>query len=585
MQEGAGPTRNSPPPPPPGPVPPLRLLVELEPWGGAFLENLGDWVFRREPPLHLTFAPGKFWPDVLVPAPLPLKSLGQSALYHVFALVVMFGVSTLSLARRMALATALPEKTITYYDVSDYLPALSSGSAPAKVAKKGQPEYSKQPIISLPPNPDNFTQTIVDPANAAIIPKNVPLPNMVIWTPIPARMPVAATARSTGQLKVPIMAVMVAPAPPEVKRNLADIKLPKLPEAAVLEAPPNVAALQRKVGDIYIGYAEPKVGEPKLPVPEQKAVAGDKEGSDAAPPAPTTQGAGSGMQAMGQLIALGIHPTMPSGPVTMPEGNRRGQFAATPEGKPGAPGTPDIACCGNGPGGAGTGPGGPGSGSGAGNPSGVYVGGPSSAGMVAVIAKNPSQGGVPGQGGPGSLGGPGSDGNRKAGGEVNGRLLASARAPDPGGPFSNQPSTIIDRSGTGRPEDEVFGPKRYYSMTINMPNLSSVGGSWIMRFAELADNPGPGQLAAPVVTSKSDPGYPAEFIRKRIEGTVTLYAVIHRDGSVSDVRVLRGIDDRLDENARAALTRWRFRPATKNGDPVDLEAVIYIPFVVRKTPF
>ncbi len=106
-----------------------------------------------------------------------------------------------------------------------------------------------------------------------------------------------------------------------------------------------------------------------------------------------------------------------------------------------------------------------------------------------------------------------------------------------------------------------------------------------MRFAELEDNPAPGQLRAPAVTSKSDPGYPAEIIRKRIEGTVTLYAVIHRDGGVSDVRVLRGIDDRLDENARAALTRWHFRPAVKNGVPVDLEAVIYIPFVVRKSPF
>jgi protein TonB len=122
-------------------------------------------------------------------------------------------------------------------------------------------------------------------------------------------------------------------------------------------------------------------------------------------------------------------------------------------------------------------------------------------------------------------------------------------------------------------------------MTINMPNLSSAGGSWIMRFAELAENPAPGLLSAPVVTSKSDPGYPAEFIRKRIEGTVTLYAIIHRDGSVSEVRVLRGIDDRLDENARAALTRWHFRPATKNGEPVELEAVIFIPFEVRKTPF
>jgi len=582
MGEGAAPTRDPSALPRPKSVPAPHLLVELEPWGKAFRKNLGDLVLRRDPPFaRLAFAPGTFWKDVLVPMPLPMRGLGQSAAGHLLLIALLFVLSTMSLARRNALVAAIPERTITYYDVSDYLPALSSGSAPAKVAKKGQPEYNKQPIISLPPNPDNFSQTIVDPTTTRILSQNVPLPNMVIWTPVPARMPVAATARSAGQLKMPNMTVTVAPAPPETKRNLADVRLPKLPEPAVITAPPDVAALERKVGDIYIGHVEPIIGTPKLPVEEQRAVAGDKEGADTAPPAPTTQGAGSGMQAMGQIIALGIHPTMPTGPVTMPEGSRKGQFAATPEGKPGAPGTPDVACCGNGPGGTGTGgAGGPGNGSGAGNPSGVYVGGPSNAGMVAMIARNPSQGGMPGQGGPG-----GSGSGLGSGGSGNDRGLGRDGGPGSAGPPSTGPSTIIDRSGTGKIEDEVFGPKRYYSMTINMPNLSSAGGSWIMRFAELAENPSPGQLSAPVVTSKADPGYPAEFIRKRIEGTVTLYAVIHRDGSVTEVRVLRGIDDRLDENARAALTRWHFRPATKNGEPVELEAVIFIPFAVRKSPF
>ena len=220
MGEGAGPTRDSPVRPRSDSAHIPRLLVELEPWGKTFLENLSDWVFRRQPPPpRLTFATAAFWPDVFVPSPLPLRSLGQSVLYHVFVLVVMFGLSTLSLARRNAQVTVLQEKTITYYDVSDYLPALSSGSAPAKVAKKGEPEYSKQPIISLPPSPDNFTQTIVDPTTANLIPQNVPLPNMVIWTPIPARMPVAATARSAGQISLPMMAVTVAPPPPKLDRK------------------------------------------------------------------------------------------------------------------------------------------------------------------------------------------------------------------------------------------------------------------------------------------------------------------------------------------------------------------------------
>jgi outer membrane biosynthesis protein TonB len=54
---------------------------------------------------------------------------------------------------------------------------------------------------------------------------------------------------------------------------------------------------------------------------------------------------------------------------------------------------------------------------------------------------------------------------------------------------------------------------------------------------------------------------------------------------VGDVRVLRGFDDQLDQNARTALLRWRFRPATKNGQPIDLEAVVEIPFMARKFSF
>ena len=34
-------------------------------------------------------------------------------------------------------------------------------------------------------------------------------------------------------------------------------------------------------------------------------------------------------------------------------------------------------------------------------------------------------------------------------------------------------------------EQRVFGSKRYYSLIMNMPNLTSATGSWIIRFAEL----------------------------------------------------------------------------------------------------
>jgi TonB family protein len=69
-----------------------------------------------------------------------------------------------------------------------------------------------------------------------------------------------------------------------------------------------------------------------------------------------------------------------------------------------------------------------------------------------------------------------------------------------------------------------------------------------------------------------------ELMHENVAGTVILYAVIHADGSVGSVRVLRGVDNRLDQYASAAVAQWKFQPATKNGAPVDVEATFQIPF-------
>jgi TonB family protein len=57
--------------------------------------------------------------------------------------------------------------------------------------------------------------------------------------------------------------------------------------------------------------------------------------------------------------------------------------------------------------------------------------------------------------------------------------------------------------------------------------------------------------------------------------------VIRVDGTVDDVKILNSVDSRLDETAARALTRWHFRPGTKNGEPVALEAVVEVPFHMK----
>jgi TonB family protein len=135
------------------------------------------------------------------------------------------------------------------------------------------------------------------------------------------------------------------------------------------------------------------------------------------------------------------------------------------------------------------------------------------------------------------------------------------------------------------PERALFNGRKFYSVTLNMPNLNSGGGSWVIRFAELnhdstsrdANAPAP-DLSQPMATRKVDPAYPLQLMRQNVSGTVILYAVIHADGSVGSVRVLRGVDERLDHFASDAVSQWKFDPATKNGIPVDVEATFQIPF-------
>lgn len=161
-------------------------------------------------------------------------------------------------------------------------------------------------------------------------------------------------------------------------------------------------------------------------------------------------------------------------------------------------------------------------------------------------------------------------------------VIASVHAPRVSAPRPMQPDSAAKLS---EPERAVFGGKRFYSVTLNMPNLNSAAGSWVVRFAELKHDPSAhdssdsaADLSQPMATRKVDPAYPVQLMRENVHGTVILYAVIHADGSVGNVRILRGVDERLDRFASEAVAQWKFDPATKNGTPVEVEATFQIPF-------
>jgi TonB family protein len=327
-------------------------------------------------------------------------------------------------------------------------------------------------------------------------------------------------------------AIVVPPAPDITPRRAEALQIPA-------QAPPQVAAPATEAATnhalqslaVPIPMSAPQVAPPapavasrnlgQLRLPSPQAVA--------APPAsPVLNSNVAREKVLGQMLVLNAQPIAPNGPVVVPEGNRPGEFAASPAGHAGATARPEIAQHDSGNNGS---------------QSNIYISAPP--------VKVP-----------------------------NDTVVASAASPfaRPLTPDKTEPSH--DSVDT-----RIFGTRRHYSMRLSMPNLTSSSGSWSIRFAELNATHGGADLSAPEAITKVDPAYPQDLMHDRVEGTVVLYAVIHADGTVGDVKVLEGFDDRLNENARKALEQWRFRPGTKNGVPVDIEAVVRVPFKVPRREF
>jgi TonB family protein len=567
-------------------VPDPKFLVQLDPWLKVFLRNFAD-LFRRKGALGISSSEGIFWPDVFVGSGLPWSKFLQSAFVHVAAIALVWGAARYWPQPRLLDRLTLSKDEVISYSPSEYLPPLDTGDPQARQPEKGEPEYAPQPIISVPPEADNPTQTIVTPPDVKLL-RDVPLPNIVSWTQMPG--PVPRTARSAAEMRLPNSTIPIVAPPPDVTNAMSQTRSSLQPaavapppdlyvanarslrgpqEAVVAPAPSVDLSVARKLGDMNIGHSDVIAPAPHLPLAEQRAfsrggTATLAGGSAVVPPPPTIGGSGASTRGSGQLIALSIHPAAINGSIDPPVGNRRGTFSATPQGKRGAPGTPEIAK-GTDHGGSGTGP----DRHASGLPAGLHVGaGP--AGEKSPVA--------------GEGGGTGTDGNSSAQKrEDEERVIAKSTPPHVSSDSWSRPATEISATSATDLDKKVFGHRRFYSMTLNMPNLNSVGGSWVIRFAELQNSHEKGDLAAPVAVQKVDPAYPLELMRRNVQGTVTLYAVIRSDGSVGDVRVLQGVDDRLDAYAKAALTHWRFEPATKNGNAVDLEAVVAIPFRASRT--
>lgn len=97
-----------------------------------------------------------------------------------------------------------------------------------------------------------------------------------------------------------------------------------------------------------------------------------------------------------------------------------------------------------------------------------------------------------------------------------------------------------------------------------------------------AYRPGNG-VTSPEVVHEEKPQYTSEAMRAKVQGIVEVQAVVMPDGSVSQVEIVRSLDDRfgLDQKAIEAVRRWRFRPGLRFGKPVPVLVNIELTFTLR----
>jgi TonB family protein len=452
---------------------------------------------------------------------------------------------------------------LTWYAPTHDLPPIALRGHAAKPSPPGDPAkplpqkgadayHPRQTILSMPVRVTHPRQTLIQPNASQAPPKIEPqLPNIVEW----------AAAAPKPQLHI-----SPTTAAPRIRQRRAENV-----------AAPDVANSEKNPGPLNIAAMPVVNAQPQMPVSPMSAAVAERRQvhteTGAAPeigPAPS-----EGDASLHRLIALSASPAPPAPEVSVPQGNLSARLAVSPDGKQvGVPGGAEQGPRGNG-----------------------GVGGNASS----VGGTNGASGSTKGSGGGGNGGSfpasvsisggtntrPGSTGLAGTGNHSATKLKLNPMPPLGAGPVSSSRRGPADvrNFDPNLPPEKLLSGKEIYPVHVNMPNLSSAMGSWILNCAQLDEGDSlyrpKGVFSGPLPVQKVDPRYPPQLMKQHVDGEVILYAIIRKDGSVDSIQLVRGLDPQLDKNSMEALAQWKFRPGTRDGAPVDTETVAHIPFHFR----
>jgi protein TonB len=386
-------------------------------------------------------------------------------------------------------------------------------------------------------------QTLIQPDAPLTPPKVVPaLPNIVQWTVFqPKVRPVLPPTESAPRMK---------------QRAARDL------------AAPEIANAEKNSGQINILSTPVVNAQPKLPMipTSARAAARIPKNENAAAAAPDINAATSNEADLRRVIALSATPAPPAPQVSLPEGNLAARISISPDGqKPGAPASLGHSAA-------------------AGGPGATHETSGAESGMTEGLNGSGSMNSLPAAVSISGANSKSGSGGIAPSGNYSERLSLKPTAPSLSAAAPRTSPVVTSNFDPNMPPEKILSGKEVYTMHVNAPNFTSASGSWIMNFVQLDEDINPpykpkGVLSGPVATHLADPKYPSSLIQQHVRGEVILYAIIRKDGSIDSIQLVRGLDPELDRNAIDALGQWKFRPGTRAGVPVDIEAVIHVPFL------
>jgi hypothetical protein len=412
----------------------------------------------------------------------------------------------------------------------------ASGSRAARVPTLGRTApHPHVTIVSKPVHPDNFRQTIYQPAAPPDVKITVEqkLPNIVLGHPLQT-------------LQAPLHPSYARPS--RAQRQISTLAAPSVSSNT---NPANPLSTLLKPSDTQPRLAIPLAGGGGPPMLRAQ------DGS-------TSLAAGSLADAP-DLLAVGVDPADSTNPLSLPGGNRWGEFSiAPPTAAPGPPsGEPNGTASG-------------------GNHGGVLRGD----GTTGVGSGNKGGGGgTHGISGSVSISGPGVSG--AAGGSLVSVLSVNMVYPVVAPATHIRKNALVISAGpTGGGALNAYGVLqcgKIYSIFLPMP-----GKNWSMQYCDQSVRPqkvasnGVVRLEKPLLPPDVDLAHRFDFRRlpvpmERSHRSIILKGVIAVDGTVQHLVVYQGVVPEMDKAARIAFSRWRFQPAMRDGKPTEVEILVGIP--------